>query len=80
MTPSTVISAVPMAKFRFASTRRFTIGASVVSSRTTNATNPAAEASAHHRTQGAANQSTSCPLSRTSWSVPRNATMRPKPR
>ena len=74
------MSVVPMAKLRFPSTRRLTMGASVVSSRNTNATNPAAERNAHHRTQGAANQSTSCPLSSTSWSVPRKATMRQKPR
>ena len=56
------------------------MGASVVSSRTTNATKPAAERNAHHRTHGAANQSTSCPLSSTSWSIPRNTTMNPNPR
>ena len=78
--PSTVIRTVPTAKLRFRRMRRSTMGWSVRSSRTMKAVSETVVITANQRTQVAANQSSSCPLSSMIWRVARPTAMRANPR
>ena len=70
---------VPTVKLRFLRTRRFTMGSATVSSRQMNAAMAASDRAVVAQIQVAANQSSSCPLSRTSWSEPSHNAMAMKP-
>ena len=76
----TVISSSPTAKLRLLTMRSCTIGASVVSSRTTKPARPSTAITASQRIVTLANQSASWPLSSRICSAARPTAMSPKPR